>query len=167
MGAEWRADGTELACAFVQQRTGVTGQVALRRSRRRRPPDEATWSGARADARDPVLAAAAVESVLQSRGWHPQIAVHTVTGRWDEIVGPAIAAHAQLDGFTDGVLQVRCDSTAWATQLRLLVPELLARLTEEAGPDLVRSIVVVGPAAPSWVHGSRRVRGRGPRDTYG
>ncbi len=167
MVTEWRAEGTELACAFVQQRSGVTGQVALRRSRRRRRDDEQPWSGAGADPRDPVLAGAAMESVLQSRGWNPQIAVHTVTGRWDQIVGPAVAAHTRVDGFTEGVLRVRCDSTAWATQLRLLVPELLARLTEEAGPDLVRSVVVVGPTAPSWVHGPRRVRGRGPRDTYG
>ena len=33
--------------------------------------------------------------------------------------------------------------------------------------DLVRRVKVVGPSGPSWRHGPRHVRGRGPRDTYG
>ena len=66
------------------------------------------------------------------------------------------------------MLTVRADSSAWATQLRLLSSSLLARLAADVGEDTVAEIKVVGPSAPSWSRGSRRVQdGRGPRDTYG
>jgi len=69
--------------------------------------------------------------------------------------------------FEDGVLVVRADSTAWATNLTLLVPQLLGRLEQEVGVDVVRRVQVLGPAGPRWVKGPRTVPGRGPRDTYG
>jgi len=62
---------------------------------------------------------------------------------------------------------VRASSTAWATQVRLLQGSLRARIGEVVGADVVREITVLGPAGPSWKHGLRSVRGRGPRDTYG
>lgn len=70
---------------------------------------------------------------------------------------------------TDPVAQIvlRADSTAWATQMRLLLPALRERISAELGEGLGLAIRVLGPAAPSWRHGQRRVAGRGPRDTYG
>ncbi|BDZ54767.1 hypothetical protein GCM10025870_18400 [Agromyces marinus] len=65
------------------------------------------------------------------------------------------------------MLQVRCESTAWATQLRLLRDELLRAILERhpsAGVDTIR---FQGPDAPTWKRGPRSVPGRGPRDTYG
>jgi predicted nucleic acid-binding Zn ribbon protein len=44
---------------------------------------------------------------------------------------------------------------------------LRARIEAELGRNVVRRIHVHGPVAPSWVRGPKRVRGRGPRDTYG
>jgi predicted nucleic acid-binding Zn ribbon protein len=70
--------------------------------------------------------------------------------------------------FEDGVLTVRAESTAWATQVRLLVPTLLRRLAEEVGEGTVGKVVVHGPTAPSWRRGIRVAPGsQGPRDTYG
>lgn len=83
------------------------------------------------------------------------------------MVGDEIADHAEPETFTDGKLVVRTTSTAWATQLRLLLPQLDRRLAQEVGEGVVEEIVVLGPGAPSWVKGPRVVRGRGPRDTYG
>jgi predicted nucleic acid-binding Zn ribbon protein len=171
VSAEHSPDGVELAVAFVLARTGVAGEVALRPPRRRRrgrPSSEpATWSGPAPGPRDPVAAGSALDGLVASGGWGDQLAVHSVTGRWDEITGPAVAEHSHVESFTDGVLTVRCDSTAWATQLRMLVPQLLSRLHEEVGPGVVRTVEVKGPDVPSWVRGPRRVKGRGPRDTYG
>ena len=63
---------------------------------------------------------------------------------------------------------MRTDSTAWATQLRLLAPQLVQRLNQELGHGTVTVIEVLGPHLPTWRKGSRSVRdGRGPRDTYG
>jgi predicted nucleic acid-binding Zn ribbon protein len=65
-------------------------------------------------------------------------------------------------------LRIAAESTAWATQLRLLAGTLLARLVAELGPDVVTKLSISGPTGPSWKHGGRSVRGgRGPRDTYG
>ena len=81
---------------------------------------------------------------------------------------PEVGAHSQAESFADGKLVVRTDSTAWATQLRLLAPTVVRRLNEDLGHGTVVVIEVLGPHAPSWKHGSRTVRdGRGPRDTYG
>lgn len=59
--------------------------------------------------------------------------VGAVFGRWDEIVGPAVAAHVRpvrVDGVT---LVVSADHPAWATQLRHLAPDILARLRDVCG----------------------------------
>jgi predicted nucleic acid-binding Zn ribbon protein len=87
--------------------------------------------------------------------------------RWPQVVGADLADHVVPESFTDGQLILRADSTAWATQVRLLLPQLRTEIDREVGRGLVADISVVGPQAPSWVAGPRRVAGRGPRDTYG
>ena len=67
----------------------------------------------------------------------------------------------------NGELTIEAESTAWATQLRLLQGRLLARFATEVGKDVVAKLTIHGPVAPSWEKGPKRVRGRGPRDTYG
>ncbi len=63
---------------------------------------------------------------------------------------------------------MQTDSTAWATQMRLLAPTVVRRLNEELGDGTVRVIDVRGPNVPIWKRGRRSTRdGRGPRDTYG
>jgi len=63
---------------------------------------------------------------------------------------------------------VMADSTAWATQLRLLAAELVRKLNEELGDGAVRRVKVRGPGTQRRRPGEWRVRGsRGPRDTYG
>ena len=95
--------------------------------------------------------------------------MHGVFGRWAELVGDEVARalHARSRSPT-GKLVVRTDSTAWATQLRLLAPTVVRRLNEELGHGTVTVIEVLGPHLPTWKKGPRSVRdGRGPRDTYG
>jgi predicted nucleic acid-binding Zn ribbon protein len=88
-------------------------------------------------------------------------------GRWAAIVGAELAGHCEPKSFEGGELLVQADSTAWATQLRLLAPALTRRLNEDLGAGTVASVRVLGPRAPSWRRGPLNVRGRGPRDTYG
>jgi predicted nucleic acid-binding Zn ribbon protein len=96
------------------------------------------------------------------------VATGSVFGRWAQIVGPDLAAHTAPDGLADGELTVMADSTAWATQLRLLAAELVRKLNEELGDGAVRRVKVRGPGTQRRRPGEWRVRGsRGPRDTYG
>jgi predicted nucleic acid-binding Zn ribbon protein len=108
-----------------------------------------------------------VSRVSLDRGWSGRLTDATVLGRWPELVGPDIAQHCTPQSLRDGELVLQAESTAWATQLRTLQRQLLARLAKAVGPGVVRRIRVVGPSTPSWRHGNRHVRGRGPRDTYG
>ena len=119
------------------------------------------------DARDPALLGAQLERLLVDRGWSADVTVGSVMGRWSEIVGADLAAHVRPVTFEGSVLSVQADSTAWATQIRLLTSSLLGRIEAVVGAGIVTDLVVLGPAAPSWVKGRRRVQGPGPRDTYG
>lgn len=78
-----------------------------------------------------------------------------------------MAEHAKPISLREGELTVQAESTAWATQLRLLQRQLLAKIAAGVGDGVVKRIKVAGPATPSWRYGLRHVPGRGPRDTYG
>ncbi|MFC8367022.1 MULTISPECIES: DUF721 domain-containing protein [unclassified Streptomyces] len=127
-------------------------------------------SGARADRRDPMALGPAINRLLSERGWEAPAAVGGVMGRWPEIVGEDVAKHCEPERYDEDerVLVVRCDSTAWATNLRLLAPTLVARLNEDLGHGTVRLIKVVGPGGPVRRFGPLRAPGStGPGDTYG
>ncbi|MFE2635105.1 DUF721 domain-containing protein [Streptomyces scopuliridis] len=129
-------------------------------------------SGARADGRDPLPLGAAINRLITERGWETPAAVGGVMGRWPQIVGEDVAKHCVPQRYDEGnderVLTVQCDSTAWATQLRLLAPRLVARLNEDLGHGTVRMIKVLGPGGPPQRFGRLRAPGsKGPGDTYG
>ncbi|HEY9476035.1 MAG TPA: DciA family protein, partial [Mycobacteriales bacterium] len=90
-----------------------------------------------------------------------------VLARWPELVGPDIAGHSRPVSLQAGELVVQAQSTAWATQLRLLAPRLVTQINTGLGRRLVNTVRVNGPTAPSWHRGPLRVNGPGPRDTYG
>ncbi len=85
---------------------------------------------------------------------------------WDELVGPEVAAHATPRSLRAGVLTIEVDQPAWATQLRFLSAEVLARLTDAAGPEGVSElqITVAGPpTSPTRWRGGGRRRGPGEK----
>jgi len=117
---------------------------------------------------DPAPLEAAIGGLIAEVGWEIAVATGSLFGRWAEIVGPDLAAHTAPEGLANGELVVTADSTAWATQLRLLAADLVRRLNAELGDGAVRRVIVRGPGAPTRRRGEWRVRGsRGPRDTYG
>ncbi|WP_373686638.1 DUF721 family protein [Nocardia terpenica] len=152
-----RASGKSVGQGRASPRKG--GVRALRR--------RGGWSGARPDERDPQPLSALAGALAKSRGWSGKVAEGTLFGRWAGVVGEDIAAHATPVSLTDGVLSIQAESTAWATQLRMLQSQLLAKIAAAVGQGVVTSLRISGPAAPSWRKGERHVKGRGPRDTYG
>ncbi|MCW2811669.1 MAG: hypothetical protein JWP61_2127 [Friedmanniella sp.] len=160
-------DVTGLGLAQTMARS--MGVQARRRKRAPRPrnPDPQS-SGAHPDDRDPKLLSSAVERLVESKGWTTEVNVHTLLARWALLVGTGVAEHSKPEAYADGVLTLRCDTTAWATQLRYMAPQLVAMLNEHVGQGTVKRVTVLGPDAPSWKRGRLSVRdGRGPRDTYG
>ncbi len=125
------------------------------------------YSGPGPDPRDPQLFGAVLDRLMKARGWQKPAAEATVFGAWERVVGSDIAQHSRPVKLDNGELTVEAESTAWATQLRLLAGNLLKSIAAEVGHNVVTKLHIHGPAAPSWQRGPRRVQGRGPRDTYG
>jgi predicted nucleic acid-binding Zn ribbon protein len=123
---------------------------------RRRNGHSGQRSGSGPDERDPQLLSSAIPRMIEDRGWSVPAAVGGVMGRWGEIVGSHIAAHCTPLEFNDGILTVRTDSAAWATELRMMAPQLLAKLNAELGTSraahggrdtvgAISNLKVVGP----------------------
>lgn len=142
------------------QRLLTARRVAGRGSRRR-------WSGPGPDSRDPQPLGTATRDVAKKHGWSSRVAEGAVFGQWPTVVGPHIAEHATPTVLRDRVLSVSAESTAWATQLRMIQAQVLAKIAAAVGDGVVTRLKITGPVAPSWRKGPLHIAGRGPRDTYG
>jgi predicted nucleic acid-binding Zn ribbon protein len=151
-------DSDAAAAAALRRATHSTAPA---RSPRRRTT--ASYS----NDRDPAPVGEAIDRLVVDQGWQDRSAVARLIADWPQIVGADIADHVEAVSFADGELTVQASSTAWATQVRLLLPNLHRAVDDQVGAGVVRRITVLGPQGPSWVAGPRRVKGRGPRDTYG
>ena len=124
--------------------------------------------GRRERQEDPLALTSAINGLVSEQGWELAAATGALFGHWAQIVGPELGDHTKPESLVDGELTVTADSTAWATQLRLLAGQLVHRLNVELGDGAVRRVKVRGPASAQRRPGEWRVRGgRGPRDTYG
>lgn len=124
-------------------------------------------TGARPSRYDPQPLGFLGKHFVKRQGWQRALDIQEVMSRWSEYVGSEIGAHTKIESFEAGKLTIRCDSTAWATQLKWLIPQIEKRLAERLGSDTVKQVIIRGPVVPSWKHGRLSVPGRGPRDTYG
>ncbi|MFF0063049.1 DUF721 domain-containing protein [Streptomyces sp. NPDC005279] len=161
-------DLARVALRAAKEQAKAQGAAAQQKKQARR--GGGLRSGARADGRDPLPLGAAINRLITERGWETPAAVGGVMGRWPQIVGPDLANHCVPQKYDEDerVLTVQCDSTAWATQLRLLAPRLVARLNEDLGQGTVKLIKVLGPGGPPRRYGPLRAPGSvGPGDTYG
>lgn len=154
------------AAARAQGKDAGHGRSGAR-APRRVAGQRRSWSGPGPDIRDPQPLGRLTRELAKKRGWSGRVAEGTVLGHWATVVGQQIADHATPTGLHDGVLSVAAESTAWATQLRMIQAQLLGKIAAAVGNGVVTSLKITGPAAPSWRKGPRHISGRGPRDTYG
>ncbi len=117
--------------------------------------------------RDPHGLADVIEGLTSKMGWTSPLAQSELLASWPEIVGSELAQHSSPVSIDEGVLTVQCDSTAWATQLRLMRTSITTLIVQKYPDAQIDSIRFDGPNAPSWKRGPRSIPGRGPRDTYG
>lgn len=156
-------DGLDLARQIANSYRGTGGPRSTTPRKRAR-----AVKPARAKNDDPTTIGDLLGQVVQNQGWSEKLDDQRIFTDWARIVGPEVAQHAQIDGFEDGIVHVRADKTAWAKELTLLAPRIVAKLNQALGDGTVLRIDVRGPQAPSWKSGPRSIRGaRGPRDTYG
>lgn len=152
---------------LARQVAAAAGRTVPMQPRKKKPRSRRPGRSGDSGRTDPMPLGDALERVIAERGWSAEVSVHLLMGRWVEFVGPSVAEHSAPEAFADRVLVVRTSSTAWASQLRLMAPQLLAKMNASLGEGTIKRVQIIGPQAPSWKHGIRSVRGRGPRDTYG
>lgn len=97
------------------------------------------------DVSDPVPISKSLDSIMKSLRGTDRLQIGGVFGRWDEAVGPTVAAHVRPVRLDQGVLTVEADEPAWATQVKFLAGTITARLAEVAGVEIERIDVRVGP----------------------
>lgn len=151
--------------AYLRAKSVWRGVPQRRRSKRN--DAEAPGGSPFGFGRDPRALSDVLVNVTKDMGWSVELEQARIIGEWAEFAGGATAEHTSVIGISHGVLQVQCDSTTWATELRRLRGELLTRLLRDYPDSEIRDLRFLAPGAPSWRHGMRSVPGRGPRDTYG
>lgn len=164
---EREEEPSEAAALYLRLRR-LFGDPSKRSSDARKRAMKATGASTPfGSGRDPSGLGDVIDTLTSRMGWTSPLAKGDLLLSWPELVGADTAAHSQPVGIEDEVLTVQCDSTAWATQLRLMRAEILTSILQRHPDAGVRSIRFDGPGAPSWKRGPRSIPGRGPRDTYG
>ena len=105
-----------------------SGSDRVLRSSTSRPTSEGDVGGG-----PTVAIGAAVDRLLRQRGMEDALILGRVAGCWEEIVGPEVARQVHPQFVRDGELVVSVDHPAWATELEMAGPAVLARLLEQLG----------------------------------
>ena len=143
------------------------GDPAITTKDGRRRTRQAGGSEPFTSGRDPLRLGGALDRLVGEAGWQGEMAQGGVLAEWPRIVGADIADKTTPDGIEDGLLVVRCQSTAWEQQMRLMRAEITTRIVQAFPEAGIVGIRFVGPQQHSFLRGPRTVRGRGPRDTWG
>jgi predicted nucleic acid-binding Zn ribbon protein len=150
---------------YFAMRAAVTGRVS--RDQKRIAEKKKNRSKPFDSGRDPIPAGNTIDSLMQDFRWQSQLEEAELFVRWSEIVGELNGKNSQPENLNNGKLTIRCKSTAWATELRLMQAQIAEKISAQFPELEIKNISFIGPDAPSWKKGSRSVPGRGPRDTYG
>lgn len=148
--------------SFLANSHGIKSRDEKRRDRYQKRGSKPFDKG-----RDLITAEEGLEHLFGEFNWGGQLEKAALFSDWDKVVGKESAEASFPEELKGAQLVVRCRSTAWATQLRLLEPQILEKLKLEHPNLIIDQVMFLGPTAPSWKKGSRSVPGRGPRDTYG
>jgi predicted nucleic acid-binding Zn ribbon protein len=81
---------------------------------------------------DPVPITQSLDSMMKSSRGTDRIQVGGVFGKWDDAVGPQIAAHVRPIKLDNATLLVEADTATWATQVKFLTETIIGRLRDEA-----------------------------------
>ncbi|WP_349899122.1 DUF721 domain-containing protein [Parafrigoribacterium soli] len=134
------------------------------RKRAKREPGSSSPFGS---GRDPEGLGSVMDALTSRLGWNSPLAQSELLASWSDVAGAETAEHSAPVGIEDGVLTVRCDSTAWATQLRIMRVQIATSIANRYPDAGITRVRFEGPGVPSWKRGPRSIPGRGPRDTYG
>jgi predicted nucleic acid-binding Zn ribbon protein len=150
---------------YYRMKAAITGRKdrdTIRRDKSKKKKSKPFDQG-----RQPKSISSTMDGLIQSFGWENKLSEGELFANWRDIVGDKVAENSFPEDLSKGVLTVRCKSTAWATQLRIMGADILAKIAAQLPALEVKEVRFIGPQAPSFKRGLRSVPGRGPRDTFG
>ncbi len=143
-------DLARVALHQAREAAKACGESGTRKAKRR------TGTTVRRDGREPTGFAAVLQGLMADRAWDIPAAGGSILDQWPHIaagLSSTLAAHVQAVAFhaETGHLDLRPDSPAYATQLRLIGSRIVAAANDAAGTQAVRTVRVlavgaVGPA---------------------
>jgi len=138
--------GVDLARVALQQ-----ARLAARNSGgEARAPRRRRATAVKRDGREPSGFAAVLQGLMADRAWELPAAGGSVLDRWPDIaaaVAPQLPHHVAAVAFhpETGQLDLRPDSSAYATQLRLITARIVATANSTVGTDAIRTVRVLPP----------------------
>ena len=95
---------------------------------------------------DPKPLGELLSSLVSGRGWDEHMRFGRLRDEWASVVGPDVAARSTPVALSAGVLSIRADGGAWATELTLLARSIVDKVDSYLGGGVVREVrVSAGP----------------------
>jgi len=95
---------------------------------------------------DPKPLGELLSSLVSGRGWDERMRFGRLREEWASVVGPDVAARSTPVALAAGVLSIRADGAAWATELTLLARSIVEKVDSYLGGGVVREVrVSAGP----------------------
>nr|WP_024126126.1 DciA family protein [Streptomyces sp. FR1]AHE38744.1 Putative Tra3-like protein [Streptomyces sp. FR1] len=148
MSTQRQPSGADLARTALHQARQAAkkrGDTEARAPRRRQQV-------VRRDGREPTGFAAVLQGLMADRAWELPAAGGSVLDRWPDIaaaISPKLPDHVGAVAFhpETGQLDLRPDSPAYATQLRLISARIVAAANSAVGTDAVHTVRVLSVGA--------------------
>ncbi|MEU9943136.1 DciA family protein [Streptomyces lavendulae] len=143
--------GVDLARVALHQAREAAksrGEGGTRKAKRR------IGTTVRRDGREPTGFASVLQGLMADRAWDVPAAGGSILDQWPDIaagLSPKLAAHVTAVAFhaETGQLDLRPDSPAYATQLRLISSRIIAAANEAVCAQAVRTVHVLTLGAPA------------------
>ena len=95
---------------------------------------------------DPKPVGDLLRTMVEGRGWSEHMKFGRLRDEWARVVGADVAARSEPVGLKAGVLSIRADGAAWATELTLLARSIVEKVDSYLGGGVVREVrVSAGP----------------------
>lgn len=136
-------DNTELSGVDLARVALANARAAAKTAPAQKKPHRTTRVVARTG-RDPVPFGDAILRMMAERGWEAGVAAGSILDQWPTIA-PELVGKVAAEAFDEdtGTLVLRPVSDAYATQLRLHRPQVVARIQATDGGHVVKAINIL------------------------
>jgi predicted nucleic acid-binding Zn ribbon protein len=95
---------------------------------------------------DPKPLGELLQTLVSGRGWEEHLRFGRLRDEWAAVVGPEVAARSEPVALNGGILSIRADGAAWASELTLLARSIVEKADSYLGGGVVRELrVSAGP----------------------